>query len=74
MFESKMEAEMYDAWDTLLTNGMFRNRDYNGIPISGSDAEYRSFELAEITLHNENLIAAIEQEQMTMIREAFPEG
>ena len=74
MFESKMEAEMYDTWDTLLTNGMFRNRDYNGIPISGSDAENRDWELAEIALHNENLIAAIEQEQITILNEAFQEG
>ena len=51
MFESKMEEEMYDAWDTLLTNGMFRNREYNGIPIAGSDAEYQRFELAEIEEH-----------------------
>jgi len=63
-----------DEYDELLINGMFRNRDYRGLPISGSDAEYQEFELAEIILHNENLTAAIEQEQMTILNEAFPEG
>jgi hypothetical protein len=60
-----------DEYDELLINGMFRNRDYQGLPISGSDAEYRSFELAEIALHNENLIAAIEEDQMSTIREWY---
>jgi hypothetical protein len=63
-----------DEYNTLLRNGMFRNREYNGTPISGSNAEYQRFGIAEITLHNENLIAAIEQEQTIILQEAFPEG
>lgn len=28
-----------DEYDELLTNGMFRNRERHGIPISGSDED-----------------------------------
>lgn len=33
-------AEWYDALDTLVQNGMFRNREHDGKPISGSDADF----------------------------------
>jgi len=26
-----------EEFDTLLTNGMFRNREHHGVPIAGSD-------------------------------------
>jgi hypothetical protein len=41
--------ESSDEWDTLLQNGMFRNREQNGLPISGSDADfiYDDVEVAE---------------------------
>ncbi len=29
-----------DTYDELLQNGMFRNREYNGLPISGSNADF----------------------------------
>ena len=60
-----------DARDELLINGMFRNRDYKGLPISGSDVEYFGFEHDEIILHNQNLLAAIEEDQMSTIREWY---
>lgn len=111
------EPGEYDAWDTLLSNGMFTNigekvlcavvndkgqRDrvlkrlqgespgaefiaetgggehfyisqiwYELTP--GSDRECLQYDQDEITEHNQNLIAAIEEDQMQTLREAFPE-
>ena len=40
-FRNAPEIEgMLDAYDELLQNGMFRNREHNGIPISGSNADF----------------------------------
>lgn len=35
-----MSPEEYEAYDDLLANGMFRNRDYTGLAISGSNADF----------------------------------
>jgi hypothetical protein len=41
--------------------------------IDGADLDGAAWEQDEIKLHNENLIAAVEQEQLESIREGFPE-
>lgn len=39
--------------DILVQNGMFRNREYNGLPISGSDADTCRYDDEEYRVYAE---------------------
>ena len=53
-----------DEYDTLLKNGMFRNREQKGIPISGSNLDGASWNQDEIKLHNKNFAECLNGEMV----------
>lgn len=47
-----------EEFDTLLTNGMFRNREQHGVPISGSNLDGASWDRDDIAQCQEMILNA----------------
>jgi hypothetical protein len=63
-------ADNSDPADILLHNGMFRNREDNGKPISGSNADTRDYP-EEVAGHNRAFAEWIEDDQNQSLCEAM---
>lgn len=64
-----------DDYDTLVQNGMFRNRDPPDLrkPIAGSNADMQDWYDGELSDYERAIEEWIERDQQTSLKEAFPE-
>jgi hypothetical protein len=68
------EMDLDDAYDILVQNGMFRNRDPEHLakPISGSNIDMADVP-GEISDYEKGIQAWIDGDQESSLKEAFPE-
>lgn len=70
-----MNPEDEDTYDTLVQNGMFRNREPPDLarPISGSNADMPDWENGELADYEKAIKEWITGDQIQSLKEAFPD-